>query len=102
MTERSSDPGSVKSPELDIGHLSAGHHKLAVPTARHVADNRNVVGLVGQYQSRLVIRHENVETAGVGRIAAKDAMLTHDKDIARLRDRLCIRRRLQWAGFQAG
>jgi hypothetical protein len=58
-----------------------------------VTGNRNVVGLVGQDQPRLFIRHENFETVRVGGIAAHDAVLARDKYFAELRDGLCIRLR---------
>ena len=42
VTEGGTDPGSVKCPEFGISHLAAGHQKLAVHSARHVAGNGTV------------------------------------------------------------
>src|SRR5450759_2492938 len=103
VTEGGTDPSSVKSPEFGISHLAAGHQKLAVHSARHVAGNRNIVGFVSQDQPRLVVvRHENFENGGVSRIAANDSMFTHGKDIANQHDGLRIglwRQRTRFHGF---
>ena len=83
-------PGRVKSPELGVSHLAAGHQKLAVSSASHMASDGNVVGLVSQDQPRLLIGHENFESIGVGGSAANNAVLPQGEDVPELRDRLCI------------
>ena len=92
MWQNSLHPGFVEGQELILRHLACRHGELAVTALGHVADDRNVVGLIRENEpSNFTPPHEAMQDLRVGRVRACDPMRSQLKDIADLRDRRCER-----------
>jgi hypothetical protein len=76
MRERSFDPCSLKLSELGVAHLAGCHQELAMLSARHVPGDRNIKGLIGQYQPRDLITHQDLQHARIGGVATYEPMLS--------------------------
>src|SRR5262245_19300706 len=58
IRERRTDPSCVEGPELILSHFAASHNEFPVRAACDMTTHRNIVGLIGQDQTGLVLGHQ--------------------------------------------
>lgn len=83
MGQDGRNPCSVEREKLGVAHLTRGHREFAMSSARHIASDPHIVGLVGQDETAgRIAFQQSIQNRGVGCIAANDTMRAEAKYVA--------------------
>src|SRR5829696_8694407 len=77
--------------------LPARHRELAMVLPGDMSADRNIVGIVGEDETSLRVRHQPRQHVGVAGVAAGNPMSAEREDVTRPGDRLERGVRLKWA-----